>query len=100
MPTNKIDIGEEILSLHAKRIGKGKSGKHHFTYDELSPFRDAALFAPRIGKVGNGRKQDDELIVITRGLMMRLIDEARYGQFIHEKWMNGELEKLDSGEGL
>ena len=99
----KVDVGEEILLLHTKYIINDEkpradfplSGKRHLHYDEVTPFKEAVMNAPRIGKIRNSRKQADELIAITRGLLMYLIDESRYSLFIHDYWMKGELDKLD-----
>ena len=100
----KVDVGKEIQLLHTKYIINDEkpkadfpmSGKRHLHYEEVSPFREAVMNAPRIGKIGTGRKQADELIAITRGLLMYLIDEARYSLFIHDCWMKGELDQLKS----
>ena len=99
----KVDIGKEILLLHTKYIINDEkpkadfpmTGKRHLHYDELSPFKEAVMNAPRIGRIGTSRKHADELIAITRGLLIYLFDEASYSLFIHDCWMKGKLEELD-----
>ena len=69
-------------------------GIRHLHYDEIHPFRDAVLNAPRIGRIRNNRKIEDELIIVPRGLLMYLIDEACYSLLFHDLWMKDELDKL------
>lgn len=98
----KIDVGKEVLMLHTKYIinnDKPKadfplSGIRHLHYDEVIPFRDAVIKAPRIGRIRNNRKLEDELVIIPRGLLLYLVDEARYSLYFHDLWMKGELDRM------
>ena len=99
----KIDVGEEVMALHRKyiidddkpRATFPMTGTRNLTCDEMYSFRQAFTSAPRIGRVRNNRKKDDELIAVPRGLLRYLVDEARCGLYVHDLWLKGELDKLN-----
>ena len=99
----KVDVGKEVLVLHRKYIANGEKPRMSFSstatrglrYDEVYPFREAFRNAPHIGRAFDNRKKDDELIAVPRGLLLYLVDEARYGLYVHDLWPRGELDKLD-----
>ena len=99
----KVAVGKEVLALHRKYIVNGEkptmsfsaTGTRSLRYDEVYPFREAFRNAPRIGRTFDNRKKDDELIAVPRGLLLYLVDEARYGLHVHDLWLRGELDKLN-----
>ena len=99
----RVDVGKGVLALHRKYIVNGEKPRMSFSatgtrslhYDEAYPFREAFRTAPRIGRAFDNRKKDDELIAVPRGLLLYLIDEARYGLYVHDLWLRGELDKLN-----
>ena len=99
----KVDVGKEVMALHRKYTVNGEkprmsfltTGTRSLHYDEVYPFREAFRNAPRIGRAFDNRKKDDELIAAPRGLLLYLVDEARYGLYVHDLWLRGELDKLD-----
>ena len=103
----KVDVGKEVLALHRKYIVNGEKPRMSFSttgirslrYDEVYPFREAFRNVPRIGRAFDNRKKDDELIAGPRGLLLYLVDEARYGLYVHDLWLRGELDKLDQERG-
>ena len=98
----KPEIGQEVLALHTKYIindDKSKatfprSGTRNLNFEEAYPFRQAFMNAPRIGRVRNNRKREDELIAVPRGLLLYLVDEARHGFYVCDLWLKGDLDKL------
>lgn len=103
----KVDVGKEVLVLHRKYIVNGEKPRMSFSttgtrslhHDEVYPFREAFRNAPRIGRAYDNRKKDDELVAVPRGLLLYLVDEARYGLYVHDLWLRGELDKLDQERG-
>ena len=78
-----VDVGKDILMLHTKYIAGREnltpSGKQRLRLDEVYQISEAVLHAPRIGRIGTGRKRSNELIAIPRELLMYLIDEIHFG---------------------
>ena len=103
----KIDIGEEVLDLHKKYIINDDKPKGVFphswqcdlSFNEAYQFRQAFMIAPRIGRVQNNRKKDDELVAVPRGLLIFLVDETRYGLYVLDLWMRGEMFRLSEERG-
>ena len=97
---NKIEIGRDVLALHTKYIinndkpkaGFPSTGTRSLNADEVYTFRQAFMDAPRIGRVRNTRKRDDDLIAVPRGLVQYLTDEAHSGAYFHDAWKRGELD--------
>ena len=100
-----IDVGPEIRKLHKKysapddnnRIPRYKRYEGVLTSDELYTFDDAFMFAPRIGRMADNRKKDDELIAVPRGLLLFLTAQTRDTIHIYQEWLKGNLVEAKTG---
>jgi len=99
MPYNKPETGKQALVLHVKYIINGdkplagfpQTGYRNLTRDEMYEITTAFRDTPRIGRVGTGRKRENELVAIPRGLLEYFCNEAIYFSYIHDQWMQGKL---------
>ena len=103
---DKIEVGKDVMLLHQKYIiendkpkaGFPSKGTRNLNADEIRLFRQAFIDAPKIGRLRNNRKRDDELIAVPRGLIQYLKDEASNCAFFHDTWKRGELSPADRVE--
>ena len=94
-----IEVGPEVRKLHKKysepddnnRIPRYKRFEGVLTSDELFRFDEAFMFAPRIGRMANNRKKDDELIAVPRALLLFLCNQTRDTVHIYQEWLKGNL---------
>ena len=94
MPYNKPETGKQALALHTRYIINGEKPKAGFpltdyrdlTRDEMYEITAAFRDAPRIGRIGTGRKRENELVAIPRGLLEYFCSEAMFFAYFHEHW--------------
>ena len=99
-----IEVGPEVRKLHKKysepddnnRIPRYKRFEGVLTSDELFRFDEAFMFAPRIGRMANNRKKDDELIAVPRALLLFLTNQTRDTVHIYQEWLKGNLVDIRS----
>ena len=102
---NKPETGEKALALHTRYIvnnekppaGFPQHGPRNLTRDEMDEIAWSFRASPRVGCVSSGRKRENELIAIPRGLLEYFCNEAVYFAYIHELWQNGKLGEEGSG---
>ena len=103
----KPETGKRALELHTKYIINGEkpaerypwTGNRHLNDQEMSEIASAFREAPRVGRVGEGRKKANELVAIPRGLLEYFCQEAMLFSYIHDQWMAGTLELLKGNKG-
>ena len=94
---NKPETGKRVLALHTKYIINGEkpaerypwTGNRNLNQDEMYEIASAFHEAPRVGRVGEGRKKANELVAIPRGLLEYFCQEAMFFSYIHDQWMAG-----------
>ncbi len=106
MPYNKPETGKHALALHTRYIINGEkpkagfplTGYRNLTRDEMYEIAAAFRDAPRIGRIGTGRKRENELVAIPRGLLEYFCSEATFFSYIHDQWTQGKLNSDTSHE--
>ena len=96
---NKPETGQRILELHTKYIINGEkpeagfplTGNRYLNRDEMYEIARSFREAPRIGRLRNNRKHDDELIAVPRGLLEYYCEQATFFSYIHDQWKDGKL---------
>ena len=97
---NRTETSKEVLRLHTRYIINGEkpkagfpqSGFRNLTRDEMYEISAAFREAPRVDRVGTGRKRENELVAIPRGLLEYYCKEAGFFAYIHDQWMAGKLD--------
>ncbi len=95
---NKVETGKQLLELHTKYIINGEkpkagfplTGSRNLSRDEMQEISSAFQEAPRIGRVGNSRKRENELIAVPRGLLEYYCEQANLFAYVHDQWRTGE----------
>lgn len=95
----KAETGKRLLELHTRYIINGekpeagfpRTGFRNLNLEEMREVSAAFREAPRIGRVGNGRKRENELVAVPRGLLEYYCEQASYFAYIHDQWGAGEL---------
>ena len=104
-----IEVAPELVRLHRHYITEDKKPRYEWpgtslrdlNHDEIYESPMAVHSAPRIGRLGNGRERDDELIAIPRGLANYLVDQMRDIEISATLWKENyykEREKREEGE--
>ena len=96
----QLEISPKLIAIHTRYIIDGKKpqydngpgGERNLNGYEIFEIGNAISSAPRVGRVGTGRKRENELIVIPRGLANYVITQL-YSQEYAAKLLLEESRK-------
>ena len=82
----QLDVSSTLLAIHTRYIINGEKpqytssppGERNLNSGEIFEIMNAISLAPRVGRVGTGRKRENELIVIPRGLADYVMAQLSY----------------------